>query len=81
VKSEDEVYVVVTQPTEFHRVKDALAAAGIAFEGAEITYMPNNTVAVDADVGAKVLKLIDALEDNDDVQNVSHNAELPESLG
>jgi YebC/PmpR family DNA-binding regulatory protein len=81
VKSEDEVYEVVTQPTEFHRVKDALAAAGIAFEGAEITYMPNNTVAVDADVGAKVLKLIDALEDNDDVQNVSHNAELPESLG
>lgn len=81
VKSEDEVYEVVTQPTEFHRVKDALAAAGLAFEGAEITYMPNNTVAVDADVGAKVLKLIDTLEDNDDVQNVSHNAELPESLG
>jgi transcriptional/translational regulatory protein YebC/TACO1 len=42
--------------------------------------MPNNTVAVDADTAQKVLRLIDNLEDNDDVQTVSHNAEFPESV-
>ena len=42
--------------------------------------MPSNTVPVDAEKGQKLLKLVDALEDNEDVQNVSHNAELPESV-
>ena len=73
-----EVFEVVTTPTAFHRVRDAVVAANVPIEGAEVTHVPNNTVAVDAEAAAKVLKLIDALEDNDDVQNVSHNAELPE---
>jgi transcriptional/translational regulatory protein YebC/TACO1 len=41
--------------------------------------MPNSTIAVSEEQGQKLLKLIDALEDHDDVQNVSHNAEIPES--
>jgi len=81
VRAESEVFEVITQPTAFHKVRDAIAAAGIAIENAEITYLPNNTVVVDAEVGQRVLKLIDALEDNDDVQSVSHNAEIPETVG
>jgi transcriptional/translational regulatory protein YebC/TACO1 len=42
--------------------------------------MPNTTVAIEAEPALKLLKLIDLLEDNDDVQSVSHNAEIPESV-
>src|SRR3954470_19342485 len=80
VKNEGEVYEVMTTPTAYLRVKDALAAAKIPIEASEITNMPNSTVPVGAEAAQKLLKLIDALEDNDDVQSVSHNAELPESV-
>jgi YebC/PmpR family DNA-binding regulatory protein len=80
VKNEGEVYEVIATPTTFHKVRDAIGAANIAIEASDITNIPNNTVAVDAEVAQKILKLIDALEDNDDVQAVSHNAELPESI-
>jgi transcriptional/translational regulatory protein YebC/TACO1 len=42
--------------------------------------MPNNTIPIDGEIAQRVLKLIDALEDNDDVQSVAHNAEIPESV-
>src|SRR3954452_5543496 len=81
VKNEGEVYEVITTPVAFMRVKDALSAQNIPIEAGEITNMPNNTVGVDAEPAQRLLKLIDALEDNDDVQTVSHNAEIPESVG
>ncbi|GIW77677.1 MAG: putative transcriptional regulatory protein [Phycisphaerae bacterium] len=77
VKNQTEVYEVITQPVLFHKVKEAIEARGIPLEGAEITYLPINTVPLDADKAASLMKLVDALEDNDDVQSVSHNAELP----
>jgi YebC/PmpR family DNA-binding regulatory protein len=80
VKNEGEVFEVITTPTGYHKVKEAVAAAGIAVEASEITNNPNSTVAVDGEPAVKLLKLIDALEDNDDVQSVSHNAEIPESV-
>ena len=80
VKNEGEVLEVITNPVAFQKVKDAITAANIAVEAGEITHMPNSTVPIDADAGQKLLKLIDALEDHDDVQSVSHNAELPESV-
>src|SRR5678816_2034920 len=80
VRNEGEVYEVITTPTAYLKVKEAIDAAKIPVEAGEVTYLPNNTVPVDAEAGQKLLKLIDALEDNDDVQGVSHNAELPESL-
>jgi YebC/PmpR family DNA-binding regulatory protein len=79
VKNEGEVYEVLTQPTAFLKVKESLAAAGVPIEASEITNLPNNTVPLDAEAAAKLLKLVDTLEDNDDVQSVSHNAEIPES--
>jgi YebC/PmpR family DNA-binding regulatory protein len=78
VKNEGEVFEVLTQPVQFHKVKDAIDAKQIAIEAAEVTWLPQNTVSVDGDKAATLTKLIDALEDNDDVQSVSHNAELPE---
>jgi len=80
VTNAGEVYEVLTTPTAFHKVKDQLVSANIAIEAAEVTYLPNSTVAVDGEVGARILKLIDALEDNEDVQSVSHNAEIPDSV-
>ena len=81
VKNEGEVFEVITAPTTYLKVKDALAAANIAIEASEITQMPNNTVPVGAEQAQKLLRLIDTIEDHDDVQSVSHNADIPESVG
>jgi YebC/PmpR family DNA-binding regulatory protein len=80
VTADGEVFEVLTTPTMFQKVREAIAAANIAVEAAEITYLPNSTVAVDGEQARRILKLIDELEDNDDVQSVSHNAEMPESV-
>ena len=81
VKNEGEVYEVITTPTTYLKVKEAIEAAKVAVEAGEITHMPNSTIALDEEKAQKLLKLIDTLEDNDDVQNVAHNAEIPESVG
>ena len=80
VKNEGEVFVVITGPTVIHKVKDAIAAAGIAIEASEVSFLPTTTIPLTPAAATKLLRLIDALEDNDDVQNVSHNAEIPESV-
>jgi YebC/PmpR family DNA-binding regulatory protein len=80
VTSAGEVFEVLTTPTMFQKVREAIVAANVAVEAAEITYLPNSTVAVDAEQAKRIIKLIDELEDNDDVQSVSHNAEMPESV-
>ena len=80
VKNEGDVFEVITTPTAIHKVKDALTAAGIACEATEVANVPSTTVTLDAEGAQKLLKLIDTLEDNDDVQSVSHNAEIPDSV-
>src|SRR4051812_25730578 len=70
VTNEGEVFEVITTPTSYLKVKEAIEAAKVPIEAGEITNMPNNTIPVDAEAGQKLLKLIDALEDNDDVQTV-----------
>ena len=69
---------ITTEPTEFLEVKEALLAAGIGMESAEVTFTPSTSVELDVEGGRKVLRLIDTLEDHDDVQKVYHNAEIPE---
>ncbi|HEX8323557.1 MAG TPA: YebC/PmpR family DNA-binding transcriptional regulator [Tepidisphaeraceae bacterium] len=81
VRDLGEVFEVTTPVAAYHKVKDAITAKKIAVENSEITYLPSNTVALDEGKAASLLKLIDNLEDYDDVQSVSHNAELPESVG
>ncbi len=80
VKREDEMFEVITAPADFHKVKEAIEAAGVSIESAEIANIPKMPVTVDEEQAQKLLKLLDALEDNDDVQNISHNAEIPDSI-
>ena len=74
----DNYYEIVTSPTDFAAVRDALTAAGIEYVSAEIERIPQNTVFLDNESRDKLLKMLDAFEDNDDVQNVYHNAEYNE---
>ena len=67
-------------PADLQAVKEALAAAEIEPDSAEITMLPATTVACDPAIAAKVLRLIDALEDHDDVQKVFHNADIPQAM-
>lgn len=80
VSNEDESIDVVTTPEEFATVKEALEAAGLEPVNAEVAMVPSTNVELDEETGAKVMKLIDMLEELDDVQNVFSNADFPEQL-
>ncbi len=67
---------VLTAPGDFEAVKNALEAAGLAPEVAEVTMRAENTIALEGEDAERMQKLLDVLEDLDDVQNVYHNAEL-----
>jgi YebC/PmpR family DNA-binding regulatory protein len=67
---------VLTTPADFEAVKNALEAAGLSAEMAEVTWRAENSVSLSGDEAAKMQKLLDILEDLDDVQNVFHNAEI-----
>jgi len=80
VLDDDDSWQVQCAVEDFQTAKAAFEAAGIVFLSAELNRIPQNTVAVDVETGRKVLKLYDALDDNDDVQNVFANFELPPEL-
>ena len=72
--AEDEMYEIITSPENFSAVRSALEAAGYVFETAEITRVAENYVSLTDENDIKFMNLLlDALEDNDDVQNVAHN--------
>jgi len=71
---------VVSEPTDLVAVRSALQDAGIDYESAEASFQPSVTVPVDLDGARKVLKLIDALEDSDDVQDVYTNMDIPDDV-
>ena len=71
--------VIYTDPNDFSNVRDKLEAAGCAFLSAEREMVPATTTKVtDPELVIRINKLIDSLEDYDDVQNVFHDADLPE---
>lgn len=78
--SEEEVFIITTAQEDFSSLREALEKENFEFESAEITMIPDNTVNLDMEAAEKVQSLIDKLEDNDDVQNVYHNAEFPEEF-
>jgi YebC/PmpR family DNA-binding regulatory protein len=80
VLDEDDAWTIHTAMADFAAVREALEAAGIAVQSAELAMIPQNLVAVNADVGLKALRLMDALDDNDDVQNVYANADFPDDM-
>ncbi|WP_029653798.1 YebC/PmpR family DNA-binding transcriptional regulator [Marinobacter daepoensis] len=73
---DDGSYEIVTTPDEYLDVKDSLVAAGFVPDNAEVTMVPSTTAELDREGAETFLKLIDLLEDLDDVQNVYHNAEI-----
>ena len=79
VNVEEDVYEILTSPNDFSAVREKLEQQGLTFLSAEVQKIPQNTVAVtDPDTILKIQKMLDLLEENDDVQNVFHNADLPE---
>jgi YebC/PmpR family DNA-binding regulatory protein len=74
---DDDVYEVISEPADFMAVRRALEDAGIEFETAEMQQRPKTLVEVDADTAMKLMRLIDALEDNDDVDAVHANFDAP----
>jgi YebC/PmpR family DNA-binding regulatory protein len=76
----DEAVEVITAPTQLGAVQRSLAKAGLRVVSAEQTQMPKSTITVDASTAGKVLRLVDALEDLDDVQAVYGNYEIPDEL-
>ena len=79
MKAQDDVFVIYTAPNDFSAVREALENQGLSFLSADKKMIPQNTVAIsDPDTVAKIEKLLDMLDDNDDVADVYHNAELPE---
>ena len=78
ITDEEGAIEVLTTPADFEVVKNALEAAGLVADMAEVTMRAENTIALSGDDAAKMQKLLDILEDLDDVQNVFHNADIEE---
>ncbi|MGI6664048.1 MAG: YebC/PmpR family DNA-binding transcriptional regulator [Christensenellaceae bacterium] len=75
---EEEVYEILAEPSMLTAVRESLERAGYTLASAEIDRIPQNYITPDEETAAGIQKLLDMLEDNDDVQDVFHNAELPE---
>ena len=76
VKDEGDAYEVITDPVNFIEVREALATAGLRWDNAEITLIPQTMVALEGKQAEQMLKMMDKLEDNDDVQNVYANFDI-----
>jgi YebC/PmpR family DNA-binding regulatory protein len=73
---DDDVFEVITEPSEFQAVRAALEEAGIELQSAEVTQQPTTRVPLDEEQATKLIRLIDALEDNDDVGDVHANFDV-----
>ncbi|MFF7939244.1 YebC/PmpR family DNA-binding transcriptional regulator [Nocardia gamkensis] len=75
-----ESFEIISEPGDLIAVRTALQGAGIDYDSAESGFQPSVSVAVDADGARKVIKLVDALEDSDDVQNVYTNVDISDEV-
>lgn len=80
VRVEGDAVEVYTAPERLEAVRSALAQRGVAVESAELTQRPTSTVHLEAETAVRTLRLLDALEERDDVQRVYVNAEFPDSV-
>ena len=80
VREEEESFEVITAPEDFEAVKEALEGAEIPFSDAEVTMLPQNMSPLEGSDAERMLKLMDAMDDCDDVQKVYTNADIPEEL-
>jgi YebC/PmpR family DNA-binding regulatory protein len=80
IVQDGEQFQVLTEPSDFVAVREAIAAAGIEVDSAELTMIPKNTVKLEANEARKTMRIMDALEDSDDVQEVYSNFDIPEDV-
>jgi YebC/PmpR family DNA-binding regulatory protein len=81
IEDQGDTWQVTTPPTDLHAVRTALEEAGIAFTSTDLTMLPSQSVPLDDASAAKsVLRVIDALEEHDDVQNVYANFDIPDTV-
>jgi YebC/PmpR family DNA-binding regulatory protein len=80
VSEDGSLIQVTTEPTAFMAVREALEGAGIAFASAELTMIPKSTVSPDEKEARQILRLVDELEENDDVQGVYANFDISEEI-
>jgi YebC/PmpR family DNA-binding regulatory protein len=77
ISTDDDVFEVIAEPADFTRVRNALEQAGVEMDSAEMAYRASSLVPIDEDQARKLLRLIDALEDSDDVEAVHANFDAP----
>ena len=75
---EEEVFIITTTPEDFSEVREALEAGGLEFLEAAVKMIPDTYTEIDEEAAKKFQKMLNLLEDDDDVQEVYHNAEFPE---
>jgi YebC/PmpR family DNA-binding regulatory protein len=80
MQPEDDNFVITTAPNDFEKVKKALEDAKIPLDLAEVTMIPQTHVKLDGKEAQQMLRLVETLEDNDDVQNVYANFDIPEEI-
>ena len=80
MKSDEEQYEIITAPENFATVKQTLESKGIKLENAEIQLIPENTVRIEGKDAEQVLKLVEALEDHEDVQHLYSNFDIDEKI-
>ncbi len=78
VKDEGDVFEVTTDPADFIEIREAITARGLNIQTAEVTMIPQNTTLLEGQQAEQMLKLMDKLEDNDDIQNVYANFDISE---
>jgi len=80
IREDEDNYEVISAPEDFDAVKEAIEAAEIAYQSAEITMLPQSTTALTGKEAEQMVRLMEMLEDCDDVQNVYTNADIPEEV-
>jgi transcriptional/translational regulatory protein YebC/TACO1 len=80
VREEENEFEVVTDPAMFEQVKKAMDDKGIKYIKGEVTMIPQNEVRLDADKAVQMLKLMEKMEDNDDVQHAYANFDIPDDI-
>jgi YebC/PmpR family DNA-binding regulatory protein len=80
IKEEEDSFVIYTNPKDFHNIKEVLIQNGIEIDSSLITLIPNNTIKVEGEKAKKVLKLYNALDEHDDVQEVYANFDIEKDI-
>jgi YebC/PmpR family DNA-binding regulatory protein len=80
LKVEESTYAVTTQPSDFDGVKKAIEGNNVKIEASEVTSVPKNTIKITGEPAKKVLSLVSELEEQDDVQNVYANFDIPDNI-